>query len=191
MQAYYDGVRDLEADFHQTTRSAAFGQASGLDAPAAGRVAFAKPGKMRWVYREPEPSEVVSDGDTLWIYDPRAKEVQVLEVGRAFLSAAAIQFLLGSGRILESFEVQATGCGGSEIGLRLLPREDATYERLELDVEAATGAIHRTRVFDLLGNRTEVTFERVRVNPGLAPSTFRFETPEGVRELRLSHTSGG
>ena len=41
----------------------------------AGAVEFAKPGKMRWSYEAPEPSLVVSDGETLWIYDPTRDEV--------------------------------------------------------------------------------------------------------------------
>ena len=184
VQRYYDGVADLAGDFEQTTRSAAFGSA-GFDAPSAGRVEFAKPGRMRWTYREPAPSEVVSDGSTLWIYDPAAKEVQVLEVGEAFLSAAALQFMLGEGRILESFRVRAQACDAPRVTLRLVPKQEATYEWLELEVEAADGAIAVTRVQDILGNLTEVRFENVRTNQAPPASRFRFETPDGVKELRL------
>lgn len=184
VQRFYDGVTDLAGDFSQTTRSAAFGGA-GFDAPSAGRVEFAKPGKMRWSYAEPEPSEVVSDGSTLWIYDPAAKEVQILEVGEAFLSAAALQFMLGEGKILESFDVTARGCDQPRVTLHLLPKEEATYEWLELEVDAKAGAIAVTRVQDILGNLTEVRFEKVRTNQAPPASRFRFETPEGVKELRL------
>lgn len=185
VQTFYDGVEDLEADFEQRTRSAAFGQAAGFDAPAAGRVAFAKPGKMRWTYQTPQASEVISNGSMLWVYDPQAKEVQVLEVGEAFLSAAAIQFMLGSGQLLESFRVTAKGCDQASVTLHLLPKEDATYEYLELEVSAASGAIEVTRVADLLGNRTEVRFRGVKTNQSPPATRFQFETPAGVRELRL------
>jgi len=141
---------------------------------------------MRWTYTEPEPSEVVSDGSTLWIFDPRAGEVQVLEVGQAFLSAAAIQFLLGSGRILDTFQVAASGCEGSSVHLFLTPREPASYERLEMDVDSASGVITRTVVLDVLGNRTEIAFAELEINRDPAPERFEFQVPEGVRELRLS-----
>ncbi len=185
VQTTYDGVTDLAASFEQQTRSAAFGQAGGFDAPASGQVLFAKPGRMRWRYERPEPSEVVSNGKTLWIYDPAAREVQVLEVGEAFLSAAAIQFLLGSGRILDSFDVATADCGDSQVTLRLEPKEAATYERLELVVDAAKGRIVATRVFDLLGNVTDVRFSDLRFNQAPPASEFEFVTPAGVQELRL------
>ncbi len=185
VQSYYDDVQDLAAAFRQTSRSVAFGGAAGPDQLAAGRVEFAKPGKMRWSYTEPEPSEVVSDGSTLWIYDPAAKEVQVLEVGEAFLSAAAIQFLLGSGRILETFSVAARDCAASPLQLVLTPKQPASYERLELHVDPQSGVIARTVVLDLLGNRTEVAFDDLETNRSPPAERFVFQVPEGVRELRL------
>ena len=186
VQAHYEDVRDLKADFTQKTRSVALGGApAGAEMEASGSVVFAKPGRMRWEYTEPEPSLVVSDGETLWIYDPAAQEVQVLPVGAGLLSAAALQFLLGEGEILESFAVEARGCAEPRVGLLLTPREPAGYERLEMRVDAATGQVASTTVIDLFGNRTEVGFTRMRTNAGPADDLFRFEPPEGVRVLEL------
>ena len=67
----------------QTTRRVALGDGAGDALAASGEVVFAKPGKMRWTYESPEPSLVVSDGATLWIYDPKAREVQKLPLGDA------------------------------------------------------------------------------------------------------------
>ena len=77
IQRRYEAVRDLSADFVQTTRSVALG-GPGSAATSHGTVVFAKPGKMRWAYDDPEPSLVVSDGHWLWIYDPAHQEVQKL-----------------------------------------------------------------------------------------------------------------
>jgi outer membrane lipoprotein carrier protein len=183
VQAHYQGVRDLHARFAQTQHSVAFGGAA--DQPTRGEVWFAKPGRMRWSYEEPEPSLVVSDGATLWIYDPGAREVQVLPVDRAFLSGAAIQFLLGEGRILESFRVSAETCAGESVELALVPRAESTYERLVLQVRTDSGAVQGTEVFDLFGNRTRVRFEQVETNREPPEGLFRFEAPEGVRVLSL------
>ncbi len=154
-------------------------------APVRGRVVFAKPGRMRWTYESPEPSLVVSDGETLWIYDPTAKEVQVLPVDAGFLSGTSIQFLLGEGEILESFSVDAKSCLGEEVSLRLQPKESSTYEWLELRVDAASGAILATTVVDLFGNRTDVEFEKVQRNSDPSDALFRFEPAEDDRILTL------
>jgi outer membrane lipoprotein carrier protein len=185
VQQHYDGVRDLSAEFSQTTRNVALGAFPGQETPARGRVLFAKPGRMRWVYESPEPSLVVSDGATLWIYDPTAKEVQVLPVDAGFLSGTAMQFLLGQGRILESFAVTATSCEAEQVSLDLRPKQSASYERLELRVDRASGAILATAVVDLFGNRTDVVFSKAVRNRDPGEELFRFEPGEGDRVLTL------
>jgi len=183
VQARYDGVQDLEARFTQKSRSVAFGGA-GQEMEASGVALFAKPGRMRWTYEKPEPSLVVSDGKTLWIYDPTAREVQEFSVGQGFLSGTAVQFLLGEGRILDAFEVRAEGCAGESVRLFLTPREETSYESLELVVSPTSGDVRGTAVVDLFGNRTDVVFESLRVNRRPDPARFRFVAEPGVRVLR-------
>ncbi len=186
VQAHYDGVDDLAASFVQRTRSVVFGgAAAGEASEARGEVVFAKPGRMRWRYTSPEPSLVVSNGKLLWIYDPTADEAQELAVGEAFLSGTAIQFLLGEGELSESFEVGARGCGEAAVTLELLPREPASYEKLELVVSAETGALRETHIFDLFGNQTHVTFESLRTNTKPEAELFTFQPGPQTRMLRL------
>ncbi len=190
VQARYDGVEDLEARFTQRSRSVALGGAA-QEFEASGVAVFAKPGRMRWTYDKPEPSLVVSDGQTLWIYDPAAREVQEFPVGEGFLSGTAVQFLLGEGRILDAFDVQAEQCTGQSVRLLLRPRVDATYELLELLVAPKTGDVRGTAVVDLFGNRTDVSFESLRVDRHPDPSRFHFEAEAGVRVLRAPEPPGG
>jgi outer membrane lipoprotein carrier protein len=143
---------------------------------------------MRWEYETPEPSLVVSDGKTLWIYDPTAKEAQVLSVEQGFLSAAAIQFLLGEGRLVESFEVKARRCEPGRAELELRPRAEAPYERIDLVVDRTSGWIRETTVVDLLGNETHVTFEGMETDGAPDASRFRFEPGPGDRVLILEPT---
>jgi outer membrane lipoprotein carrier protein len=189
VQARYEGVRDLEARFTQKSRSVAQGGV-GQEMRARGVALFAKPGRMRWTYEEPEPSVVVSDGKTLWIYDPVAKEAQEFPVGEGFLSGTAVQFLLGEGDILGAFEVAAEGCGTPAVRLLLRPRAEASYESLELLVAPETGDVRETAVVDLFGNRTDVIFESMRSNRRLDPAQFRFEPGADVRVLRAEPPAG-
>jgi outer membrane lipoprotein carrier protein len=189
VQARYDGVQDLEARFTQRSRSVALGGAA-QEMQASGVALFAKPGRMRWTYETPEPSVVVSDGKTLWIYDPAAREAQAFQVGEGFLSGTAVQFLLGEGRILEAFSVRAEGCGGETVTLFLTPRQEASYESLELRVDPKTGDVRGTAVVDLFGNRTDVTFASLRANVRPDPARFRFEPEPGVRVLRVPEPAG-
>jgi outer membrane lipoprotein carrier protein len=191
IQRRYASVRDLRAKFAQTSRSVALGmEAPSVGTAARGTVVFAKPGKMRWSYEEPEPSLVVSDGETLWLYDPEHREVQRLGVGDGYLSGAAIQFLLGQGDVFRDFRVRAESCSPAAAQLELVPRRAASYERLRIRADSATGEILETAVVDLLGNVTEVAFTDIQVNLDPAPGLFRFEPPAGVRVIDLEAPPG-
>ncbi len=187
MQRRYESVKDLDARFHQTTQVASLGTGG---RPAAvesrGTVVFAKPGRMRWAYSEPEESLVVSDGSVVWIYDPAAREAQRFAAGAGFLSGVAVQFLVGEGQLLRDFRATATGCDQPEVVLELTPREPATYEKLVLVARRSDGEVRETRVHDLVGNVTRVVFDEMRTNRSPDPKVFVFEVPQGVRVVELS-----
>jgi outer membrane lipoprotein carrier protein len=185
VQRRYEKVRDLHAHFEQRTERVALGSAPGAALVASGDAVFAKPGKMRWTYVAPEPSLVVSDGTTLWIYDEKAKEVQKLALAAGYLSAAGVQFLLGEGKLADEFQISAQHCGEPTVTLVLVPKQDAQYERLELRVDAKSGAVAETAVVDLFGNRTVVAFQNARENAGADAAAFRFSPPAGVRVVEV------
>lgn len=192
IQSRYEGIRDIRADFTQENQSASFaGEPLMSTAPKTGKVSFAKPGKMHWSYVEPEKSIVVSNGSTLWIYDVDGKSITRLEVTAGFLSGAALQFLLGDGQILETFEVSATDCTEDRVTLDLLPKQDATYERLGLIADRSSGDIVGTSVKDLFGNLTVIRFEGLLVNQDPAASTFELEIPDGVELIDYAAGNAG
>jgi outer membrane lipoprotein carrier protein len=189
LQRRYEAERDLEAGFEQTTRSVSLGQ-RGATTTSRGSVVFAKPGRMRWTYVEPEPSLVVSDGKELWIYDPAHREAQRMVVSEAYLSGAALSFLLGEGEILRDFHVKALECGDSSALLDLVPRQPATYERLQARIDPRSGELLETTVIDLLGNSTTVALRDLRVNRDPDAALFRFDPPPGVQVLELDPGAG-
>jgi outer membrane lipoprotein carrier protein len=191
IQARYEGIRDLNGRFEQTNESATFGGEPLMNPdPKTGRVTFAKPGKMLWVYETPEQSVVVSDGKTLWIHDVAAKSATRLSVTAGFLSGAALQFLLGDGKILESFAVEAVACERNRVCLDLFPKADSTYERLGLVANAESGDILETSVVDLFGNLTRIEFSEVQINQGPSPKLFVFEVPDGVDVIEYDGSPG-
>ena len=195
VQRRYQSIRDLRARFTQTTRSVALGdRASSPALESTGTVVFAKPGKMRWSYEQPDESLVVSDGEILWLYDPLHREAQRLTVARGdYMSGAGIQFLLGEGDIRGEFRITAESCDAGDARLELLPRRPASYEKLRIRTDPRSGEILATTVVDLLGNVTEVSFSEIRPNLSPPSELFRFDPPSGVRviDLDASREAGG
>ncbi len=189
VQARYDKVHNIRSRFRQVTRSALLGNASlGDDAPSTGRVQLAKPGKMRWAYEEPQESLVVSNGEVVWIYDPAAREAQRLPVLEGYLTGAALEFLLGSGKLLESFHVSSKTCevdANGTVELDLVPREPASYERMGMRIELKTGQMVATSLLDIFGNQTLISFSEIEANVEMSDTDFVFSAPEGVSVVEL------
>jgi outer membrane lipoprotein carrier protein len=185
LQQRYESMKDFRADIVQTTRSVALGTDAAEQMTSKGTVVFAKPGKMRWSYEEPEPSLVVSDGETLWIYDMVSREAQKLPATEGYLSGAAVQFLLGEGAIERDFEISAHHCDETSVELRLRPRKPSSYEKLHVVVNPQSGELLKTTVFFVLGNVTEVAFSSIELDVDPAASLFRLDPPADVRVIEL------
>ena len=189
VQARYDSIRDLEASFEQTTEAMLLSGTGVVGAEASrGKVLLVKPGRMRWSYQEPEPSLVVSNGETLWIYDPSAGQVTRAKIGGGYLAGAALQFLFGSGQLSEVFSATLLGCGPAGVEIDLVPLESASYERLSLTASPKDGLIQETSIVDLFGNRTTIRFSEIVLNESPSLDLFEFEPPPGTELLDMSST---
>lgn len=176
VQSYYEGTRDLEADFVQTYTYAAFGRRQ----TSRGVLRVKKPGKLRWDYAEPARKTVVVNGSRLVQYEPDANQAYVDERFDATAMSAAVAFLLGKGSLEKDFEASSE----DPAHLVLVPRKaDPRVERVVLTVGDA-GEVTGTRVVDGSGNVNELAFSKIRRNVGLADSAFALELPRDVHRLK-------
>jgi outer membrane lipoprotein carrier protein len=186
IQHRYDSVQDLRAEFEQRSRSVVLaGTPEAAEEVSRGEVVFAKPGRMRWTYRDPEPSFVISNGETLWIYDVGASQVTRMRLEEGYLAGAALQFLFGGGRLEDVFRASTAGCGQGGIVVELVPRTPSSYERLSLTADAESGLVTSTSIVDLFGNRTTILFLGIEFNQSPRTGLFEFSLPEGVDLLDM------
>jgi outer membrane lipoprotein carrier protein len=176
LQARYQSVRDFSADFVQSYRAGVLK----TQTRATGTVAVKKPGKMRWTYRTPERNELVSDGVTMYWYEPEAKQVIAKDV--ASQASTPDLFLSGRGDIARDFTagyVDSPVAG--TIALKLIPRKsEPEYEYLILALDPAKLQIRGLTTRDHQGGESTITFANMRENRGLSDNDFKFRPPPGV-----------
>ncbi|MFM7272482.1 MAG: outer membrane lipoprotein chaperone LolA [Gammaproteobacteria bacterium] len=148
-----------------------------------GRVELAHPGRFRWETQAPFSQLVVSDGTTVWQFDPDLLQVVVRALDRR---ADQIPSMLLAGEIdavKAQYEISAgVDTGGLERFL-LIPRAaGGPFARLSLAFH--DGRLSLLEMSDGLGQRTEVAFPELRPLATPDPARFRFETPPGVDEIR-------
>ncbi len=186
VQRRYDTIGDLSAKFEQKTQSVLLGGSLQAQEVSRGDVLFAKPGRMRWNYREPEASAVISDGKTLWVHDIGAAQVTRIRLDEGYLAGAALQFLFGSGQLEETFSASTSSCTATSVEVELEPKEAASYERLFVTAHRESGLVTATSIVDLFGNRTTILFSGIAVNQSPGSAEFEFARPKGVELLDLS-----
>ena len=176
LQARYQGIRDFSADFEQIYR----GGVLKTQTRESGTVAIKKPGKMRWKYAKSR-NELVSDGRTIYWYEPELKEVVQSSVTDQ--ASTPDQFLSGKGDIARDFTPsRAQSSLAGTVALKLVPRRaEPEYEFLVVSFEPDSMRIRSLTTRDHQGGESTLVFTNMRENRGLSDNDFVFKIPNGVK----------
>ncbi|MCA1662763.1 MAG: outer membrane lipoprotein chaperone LolA [Myxococcales bacterium] len=182
VQKYYDATKDLRAKFEQQLESP-----SRAPSKASGDVWLKKPGKMRWDYAKPEKKLMVSDGTTLWVYDPDDEQAYKQDLRNNALPAQ-VSFLLGEGKLDKEFDASLTkvdGLAADEIALKMVPKLGTTaYRYLVFVVDDKSGQVRRTIIYGQDGSTNRLSFLEVQQNKGVDDGKFKFSPPSGTHILK-------
>ena len=154
VQHRYDGASDFRARFTQTLTSAAMGRKTN----SAGAVMFKKPGRMRWDYDKPERASYVSDGNTLWLYEPDDQQAFKQSLSKSQLPAA-LAFLTGTGKLANEFDItlveKSPYAAAGEYVLALSPKvAEPQVKALLFVVDPKTFDVRESVITDSQGNPT-------------------------------------
>lgn len=142
-----------------------------------GVMSLARPGRFRWDYARPA-NLMVSDGQTLWLYDPELEQVTVRRVADTLAGTPAM-LLSGQGTVRDGYTVRDGGEAEGLAWVVLVPRE-ASSDYSELRLGFAGSDLRRMDFTSKLRQTTRVVFRSVERNPSLDPSLFTFKPPPGV-----------
>ena len=155
---------------------------------AEGTVRYKRPGRMRWHYESPEEQLLVTDGKTLWLYDPLLENVTIQRIERV-APGTVLAFLLGVGDLESDFRPrpQTRKLLDSRQGvvLELMPRREmANLEFLQLEVHPQTSDLLALALVDGSGNVRTIRLEGMERNVELAEAEFVFEVTPDLEVIR-------
>nr|CRH05687.1 Outer membrane lipoprotein carrier protein LolA [Candidatus Magnetococcus massalia] len=176
LQQFVDGIRTFEADFEQQI----IGNGRSEVEKSHGHFVALRPGRFRWDYKSPEVQNIVSDGRTIWIYEPELE--QATRISAARLDRAPAAFLVSKTRLDKIFTMQV---GKHQVlGLEqvyLLPKEkEAHFKSLIITLNRTGDGIASFEVEDTLGNRSLFRFIAMKLNGSVDTEQFTFTPPEGI-----------
>lgn len=175
LKAFVADTHSARADFTQTV----FGKSGVRPQRSAGSLAFARPGKFRWIYERPYYQLIVGDGEKIWVYDRDLQQVTVRNLGQA-LGDSPAALLSGDNKALEQHFVLADA--GSADGLEWVeatPKvKEGSFKRVRLGLKDDLPRV--MEVVDDFGRTTTLAFSHFERNPALPSGLFRFVPPKGA-----------
>ena len=91
-----------------------------------GRIFYQRGGKIRIEYAGDKMTHYISDGKTLWVYDPSEKNLETYSLKDSGLPEEALNFLTELGNLRKYFDVSE----GKEEKIILKPKQKSTYKQL-------------------------------------------------------------
>jgi len=189
IQNRYEKTNDFEANFIQEY----IGKVMKHPNRGEGKVYFKKKGMMRWDYTVPN-QKLLSDGHTLWYYQPEEKQVLISDVSRVLKEKTPLAFLAGEGNLSRDFNIlnlnESVSQKEDNYIVELVPKESlATLSKLILTVDRKTYFVLQADVFDGLGNVTRTRFIDIKTNTGLSSSFFHFSIPPGAEVIKMQEST--
>jgi outer membrane lipoprotein carrier protein len=148
----------------------------------SGIFSFKKPNFFRWIYQKPFESQIVSDGELLYLYDPDLKQVVISSLKK--LGGVSPAMLLVSGDISNSFELNYLENIESKNWFEAIPKDKSrtTFKSVLINFEAEK--INEMRVIDNFDRTTIIVFSSLVVNNKIDDEYFLFNTPENVDVIK-------
>ncbi|XZG71546.1 outer membrane lipoprotein chaperone LolA [Chitinibacteraceae bacterium HSL-7] len=185
--AHADPVQDLKQALNATqTLSATFSQRviqrNGHTETSRGEMALSRPGKFRWVYTQPYPQTIVSDGQSVWLYDPDLAQVTVKPFAQA-LDASPAALLAGNQAIDKTYLLKALPEKDGWAWVSAKPKQDdASFSEIRIALQGET--IRAMELVDRFDQTTRIDFSNLKRNAKLASEQFTFKAPDGVDVVR-------
>ena len=145
---------------------------------STGRLQIEKPMKFSWIVSKPFEQQVISDGDTLWVYDPDLEQATYQPIASSVEQSPAMILAQPRRALAEKYDVRLATSDDLNV-YRLTPRDpESVFEELTLLFEK--DVIQELRIKDSLGQETVVTLSDVQYDPPIDPEIFNFTPPPGT-----------
>jgi len=183
-----DGIKDLQrllgevksfsALFVQQTRN---GLGEVLQS-IKGHMKVEKPGKLRWQTEGVYEQLVVSDGESLWIYDADLEQVSIKDMNNRLAETPAL-LLGGNVSAIDDDFIVSQQHSDSQLIFILQPKDTSQlFDSLELSFNklAQQQVLQQMIIRDASGQLTEIQFTDAINNPKLDAKLFTFDIPADI-----------
>lgn len=146
---------------------------------SSGNLKAKRPGLFYWETQPPANQFIVSDGETVQLYDPDLEQVTIQDLDEQVTTTPALLLSGETDGLSETYEITEARYGEHTREYTLVPRsEDSLFTSLTLTFY--DDELQAMRLEDSLAQRSELEFGNIRINQPVADAAFELEYPESV-----------
>ena len=173
--ALLEPITSLSAEFEQRTIDA-----NGIEVQrASGLFQIAQPTNLRWTVTDPMPQQVISDGQTLWLYDEDLEQVIVQPFESNFDATSVLLFSGDLQQLSRTYHVSQISEGSFELSPK---QNDNLFTSIQLHFNKKLPRL--IILTDNLSQTTKITLADVSLNPAISADQFTFQIPDHIDVIR-------
>lgn len=186
VQAFYNGTKDLKADFKQTYYNPSFASKT----IKSGELTLKQPGRMIWNYQGKSDSDFYANGDEMVMVEHGTRQVIRSSIEKNGDLSAAMKFLFGGQSLTREFRVKFAdegrikkyGTKHTHVVMLQPKKKNKHYKGLLLVVDDTTGRVKKFVVYNHDKSTNLFELSQMVTNTGLEDGAFSFKTPKGYVE---------
>jgi len=160
---------------------------------SSGTFEFQKPQQFRFAYQKPFVQTMVSDGQSLWLYDADLNQVTVRKQSQLLgQTPAALIASSGDLKALQAeFNLSAEPDAEGLQWVKATPKQaEGAVQFIRVGLKPSSGAsanvpsLSALEIIDGLGQTSRLNFQNFEVNVKLPSDTFQFKPPAGAQVIR-------
>ena len=148
-----------------------------------GELKAKRPGLFYWETSAPMSQFIVSNGETVEVYDPDLEQVTIHNLDERVQTTPALLLSGEVENLEETYKVSLKAIGDNTREYTLEPKSpDSLFVSLRLTF--FKGELQEMRMQDSLSQLSVLSFDNIRLNEDVDNSAFSLEYPEGVDIIR-------
>ncbi|XQW86865.1 outer membrane lipoprotein chaperone LolA [Thalassotalea piscium] len=140
-----------------------------------GTIAISKPDLVNWHTQEPDETLIVSDGKSLWFYDPFIEQVTLYSFTKSIANTPVLLLTSEDPKLWDDFQVSQS-VANSYVITSL--NDESQIKSLTLTFKA--DQLQQLTILDSTGQSSHITLQNVDFTTKPDESLFNFVIPEGV-----------
>ena len=170
-------MKSLTGDFKQKVTD----QNGAILQEVSGQFFFKKPNLFKWDYLKPLKSQLISDGELLYLYDPDLKQVVISQLKK--IGGVSPAMLLVTKDIESLFKI--TRIRDKEIDwFKAVPHDPEKANFKEVFINFSQDRLNHMRIVDEFDNETEIQFININQNTKINDAFFLFNTPDDIDVIK-------